>query len=346
MSRETCKRIVGLVFNGCLLIASGTAFAADDFYKGKTISMMVSGSGQYDAYARLVAKYLSKHIPGNPNVVAKPMNGAGGLKVANYIYNVAPKDGTEIGAVHSHIPTITFFSQEGAQYDATKLSWIGNATAEVFIGYMWHTSPVQSLAEAQAKESIVGGGSRGTAAVDLAILSNALVKTKFKIVTGYQTSANIQLAVERGEVNGHFGTSWSNISSNKAEWVREKKIKVIAQFGQKKAPDLQDVPLITRAVANPDDRKAFEIFLARQDTGKPFFGPPGMPSDRLEILRTAFTASMRDPAFIEEAHKAELETVAPMTGQELEAFVKDVFQSPPAYAKRINDILANFGKAN
>jgi tripartite-type tricarboxylate transporter receptor subunit TctC len=345
--RSWGRRIFRLSAGSCLfLFAFEAPVSAADFYKDKTISMMVSGAGTYEVYARLIAKTMPKYIPGNPVIVVKPMSGAGGLKVANYIYNVAPKDGTEIGAVHSHIPTITFFQKEGAQYDPTQFSWIGNASAEVFIGYMWHTSPVQSLDEARVKESIVGGGSRGTGAVDLAVLANAMAGTKFKIVTGYATSQNIQLAVERGEVNGHFGTSWSNISSGRANWLREGKIKVITQFGREKAADLQDVPLITSAVSNPDDRKAFEIFLSRQDTGKPFFGPPGMPKDRLEILRTAFTATLKDPTFLQDAQKAELEAVSPMSGEEMDAFVKDIFKSPPAYAKRINDILEDFGKTH
>jgi tripartite-type tricarboxylate transporter receptor subunit TctC len=328
-----------------LLGAAGTASAAD-FYEGKTISIMVSGGGTYDYYARMLTRVMPRYIPGKPNMIVKEMIGAGGLRAANYIANVAPKDGTEIAGVHGHIPTIPFFQPQGAQYDPTKLSWIGSATQEVYMGYVWNTSPVQSFRDAQIKEAVVGGGALGTASVDIPVLANEMAGTKFRVITGYATSRDIQLAVERGELNGHLGTTWTNILSGQPEWLKGNKIKVIAQFGKTKHPELMSVPLLTEFVPNPEDRKALEVFLSRQDTGKPYFAPPGIPKDRLDILRKAFDAAIKDPDFLADAEKAKLDVVGPMTGQQIEGFLAETFKSPPAYAKRINDIFDEFSKTH
>jgi tripartite-type tricarboxylate transporter receptor subunit TctC len=331
-----------------LLVACGLAAApakAEDFYKDKTITINVSGSGTYDRYARLVGEYLTKYIPGHPTVVVKQMSGASGLKATNYIYNNAPKDGTELAGTHGHIPTIPFFRKQGVHYDPTKLGWIGSATKEVYIAYVWHTSPVQSMEDARVKTIDVGGQALGSMSVDAAVLANATMGTKFKIITGYAGSAETALAVERGEINGHMGTTYTNLLSSHPDWIKDKKAKIIAQFGTKKYKAMPDVPLLTDYILKPDDKKAVQLFLARQETGKPYFAPPGIPPERLKILRDAFDKAVHDPQLIEEAHKANLDIDDPMTGDDIEKFIAEVFSSPPSYAKRINDIFAKFGKA-
>jgi tripartite-type tricarboxylate transporter receptor subunit TctC len=326
------------------LMAAAPAFAAEDFYKGKTITINTSGSGSYEAYARLFAKYMPKYIPGEPAMVVKQMSGASGLKVTNYLYNVAPKDGTEIAGVHGHLLTLSMFNPQGVQYDPLKFNWLGSATKELYLAYVWNaTSPAKSMEEARVKEAIAGGQAVGSMSIDIAILANALIGTKFKIVTGYGGSAETKLAVERGEIHAHLGTPLATMMASTPEWITEKKVTVIAQFGQTRHAMLPDSPLLTNFVQNPEDRKALELFLARQETGKPYMAPPGVPADRLAILRKAWESAMADPGFQEDAKKARLDIDGPMNGQEVERFLAVVSQTPPAAAKRINDIFDSYG---
>ena len=342
---HSVRRGVTLSLAAVALLAGGAggAFAAEDFYKGKQVSIMVSGAGSYDAYARLLAKYLPKYIPGEPNFIVKNMTGASGLKAANYIYNAAPKDGTEIAGTHGHIPTIAVFRDQGVQYDATKLAWIGSVTKEIFMGYVWHNAPIQSMLDARTKEAIVGGQALGSMSIDIPVLANAMMGTRFKIVTGYSGSNEVRLAIERGEIHGVFGTAWSSLMNGQPDWIANKSIKVVAQFGEKAHPELPGVPSLLDFVVKPEDRQALQAFLARQETGKPYFAPPGTPPERLAILRRAFDAAVRDPAFLEEAAKSNLDVDGPMTGQEIEALVVRMSKTPPAVAQRINDVFDRFG---
>jgi tripartite-type tricarboxylate transporter receptor subunit TctC len=340
---RTVKVLAGL-FAGVAMAAltAGDASAQQDFYKGKQISIFTSGTGSYEAYARILAKYLPRYIPGEPSIVVKQLQGASGLKAANYIYNNAPKDGLEIAGTHGHIPTVPVFNDQGVQYDPTKLSWIGSITKEVYIGYMWHTSPVKKFEDARTKESIVGGQAIGSMSIDIPILANAMMGTKFKVVTGYSGSAEARLALERGEINGVFGTAWTALNSAQPEWIKDKKVNIVAQFGFKRHKEMPDVPLITDFVLDPQNKKALEAFLARQETGKPYFAPPGVPADRLAILRTAFDKAVNNPEFVAECIKSDLDVDDPMTGQEIEKFVAEMAKTPPELAKRIENALAAY----
>jgi tripartite-type tricarboxylate transporter receptor subunit TctC len=329
---------------GMLALAAAPASAADDFYKGKVISIHTSGSGSYEAYARLLAKYMPKYIPGEPTIIVKNMSGASGLKAANYIYNVAPKDGTEIAGTHGQIPLQPLFSTEGIQYDPSKLSWLGSATKETYIAYMWNTSPVQSMEEARVKESIVGGQALGSMSIDIAVLANEMMGTKFKIVTGYSGSQETRLAVERGEIHGHVGTAYTTILKENPEWITDKKIKIISQFGLTKHKDMANVPFLLDYVIKPEDKEAVKLFLSRQETGKPYFAPPGIPKDRLEILRKAFDSAVNDPGFVGDANKQSLDVIDPMNGPEMEEFVARMMKTPTAYGKRIDDTFRAWAK--
>jgi tripartite-type tricarboxylate transporter receptor subunit TctC len=286
---------------------------------------------------------MVKHIPGEPTLVVKQMRGASGLKAANYIYNNAAKDGTELAGTHGHIPTIPIFRPQGVHYDPTKFNWIGSATREVYIGYVWHTSPVQSMEDARVKSASVGGQAVGSMSIDIAVLANAMMGTKFKIITGYSGSAETQLAVERGELQGHFGTTWTNISTAQPAWLKEKKIKVIAQFGETKHRDLMDVPLLGDYVIKPEDKAALAAFLARQETGKPYFAPPGVPAERLALLRKAFNAAIKDKDYLAEMAKAGLDVLDPMTGEDIDAYVAKYAKTPKSAADRINKIFTDYG---
>lgn len=315
--------------------------AADDFYKGRRVSLIVSGGGTYEEYARLVAKYLPKYIPGEPSFIVKEMPGSSGLKATNYMYNVAPKDGSEIAAVHGHIPSAPIFNATGAEYDPTKLAWIGSITKEIYVGYMWHTAPVQTMAEIFTKQSIVGGGAVGSLSIDMPMLTNEMLGTKFKIITGYVINEEGNLAVQRGELHGKFGTTWTNLLTQQGQLLKDKSIKVIAQFGRRKHKDLPDVPLLLDT-AKGDDRTALELYLARQETGKPYLAPPGTPKERLDTLRRGFDAVMKDPQFIADCEKASLEVSEPMNGAEIESFIAEMSKASPAAIKRLNDVFAKF----
>jgi tripartite-type tricarboxylate transporter receptor subunit TctC len=326
-----------------LLAAAGPAFAADDFYKGKQITIFASGTGTYEAYARFFARHLPKYLPGEPTVIVKSLTGAAGLKAANYIYNNAPRDGTEIAAVHGQIPTVPFLDSTGVQYDPNKLGWLGNSTKEVYIGYMWQTSPVQSFDEALKKESIVGGPSLGSASIDLPVLANALVGTKFKIVSGYASQEEVQIAIERGEVNGLMGTSWTTINRTHPDWIKDKKISIIAQFGQTKHKELQDVPLMLDQ-AKGENRQALALYLARQETARPWLAPPGLPPERLALLRKAWSSVIKDKDFLADVTKADLELVEPMSGEELQAFVAKMSETPKSAIELLNKTFAGYSE--
>jgi hypothetical protein len=316
--------------------------AAQDFYKGKTISIILSGGGTFESWARLLAKYMPKYIPGGPNMIVKSMTGAAGLRAANYMYNLAPKDGTEIAGVHGQVPTLPLFNRQGVQYEPTRFAWLGSVTSGLYVAYAWHTSSVQSLEEALLREMIVGGQSVGSIPVDVPVLANNLLGTKLKIVTGYQGAPEAKLAVERGEINGEFGTLLTTLRSSNGDWFRDKKIKIIAQFGATRRKDLPDVPVLSEFAKNADDRAALDLYLSRQATDKPYLAPPGTPPDRLAILRKAFDQAVYDPEFRAEAARLELVVDGPMTGQELAAFIDKAFQTPPSAAQRVSDILNSF----
>jgi hypothetical protein len=232
----------GFVLNLALSIgAAGQLAAADgdnDFYNGKQIRLIVStdAGGAYDTYARLLAQVLREHIPGNPTIIVQNMPGAAGLKAANYIYNSAPRDGTVIAGTHSSVPTGPLTSPGAALYDVNRLSWIGSITSDPYIGYVWHTAPINSLEDAKSIEVVMGGMSVGTAGTDLSILAKEMFGLKFKIVTGYKASTDVKLAMEKGEVQGTFANAWSSVKAADPEFLTEKKIRIIVQHGSTDVP--------------------------------------------------------------------------------------------------------------
>ncbi len=322
------------------------AESAEDFYKGKQIRLIVStdAGGAYDIYARLLAQVLRDHIPGNPTIIVQNMPGAGGLKAANYIYNTAPRDGTVIAGTHSSIPTGPLTAPGAAVYDVNKLSWIGSITSDPYIGYVWHTSPIMTLEDTRTTEVIMGGVSVGTAGVDLAILAKEMFGLKFKIVTGYKSSTDIKLAMERGEVQGTFANGWSSIKTADPELLTEKKIRIIVQHGFKKHPELPDVPLIFDLAKTEADRQALTFMLARQEAAKPYFAPPEIPADRLALLRRAFDATVSDPKFVTLAKRAGITLDDPMTAGELASLVTRLSQTPSSVVQRVSRMLTDFNK--
>jgi tripartite-type tricarboxylate transporter receptor subunit TctC len=329
------------------LLLSFPALAAEDpeaFYKGKQIHLIASTDpgGLYDIYGRLFAPFLADHIPGHPTIVVQNMPGAGGLKMVNYIYNTAPKDGTVIGATHSSIPTAPLTSPYEAEFDVNKIGWLGSITSDPYVGYFWNTSPVQSLEEAKTKEAIMGGVNVGSTGVDMAIIGRELLGLKYKIVIGYKSANEVKVAMERGEIHGNAAQGWNSLKVASPQLLSEKKVNVFVQYAFKPHRDLPNVPLFMSLARNDEEKQALTFILARQEAAKPYFVAPGVPADRLAALRKAFDDTVKDPKFLAMADKAAASIDDPMTGQELATLVNKLSQTPRAVVDRVNKIFTDY----
>jgi len=316
----------GTLLAGAML-APAQAAAPTDFYKGRTIFVIVgfTPGGGYDLYARLVAQHLGKHIPGNPAVVTQNMPGAGSLKAVNYLYAVAPKDGTVIGTFGREQIVAPLFGQ--ANFDAAKLSWLGSVTREVSVCVSWYQSPIKSWNDAMTRQFTAGGSAAGADPDNFTRLYKNVFGANIRLATGFPGTSDITLAMQRGEVDGLCGFSWSTIKSHYASWLQDKKINILIQAGTKRSPDLPNVPLATEFAKSPEQRQILDFVLGTQVTARPFAAPPGIPAERKAILRTAFDETMKDPAFLAGAQKLQLE-VNPVSGTEVDAVVASLYATP------------------
>ena len=311
-----------------------------EFYKGKNVDLMVgySAGGGYDVYARMLARYIGKHIPGNPTVVVKNLDGAGSLRLANALYNQLPKDGTVFGTVARGAAFDPLLGNKAAQFDASKFSWIGSANDEVSVCVAWHTSGITKIEDTFDKELVVGGTGPSADTDQFPRIVNGVLGTKMKIVTGYPGGNDVSLAMERGEVQGRCGWSWSSVISTRKDWYDSKKINVLVQMSLAKHPDLPNVPLVLDLAKTPEQKQILTLVFARQALGRPFLAPPGVPADRLAALRKAFMDTMKDPEFIAEADKAKLE-ITPIDGEKVQQIVVDAYKVDPAIAKKTEELL-------
>ncbi|HEY4748219.1 MAG TPA: hypothetical protein VIH38_11650, partial [Steroidobacteraceae bacterium] len=287
---------------------------------------------------RAVARHIGAHIPGNPAVIVQNLPAAGGMVMTNQLYASAPRDGSVIGAPINGIPTAPLLAPAGAHFDATRLIWLGSTNREPYVAFVWRTAPVQSLAELRTRELIVGATAPGTTMVDFPLLTNDILGTKFRIVRGYEGTPQINTAIERGELEGQGGIGWAAVKAQVPQWITERKIKVIAQYGLKRHPDLADVPTMLELANSDPDRQALTMLFARTEYGRPYFLPPEVPAARVEALRRAFDATMRDPAFVSDAAKLQLE-IDPMTGEAVQSLVGDLAATPPDVVARVRAIL-------
>ncbi len=292
--------------------------AGDGFYKGRQLTLLVGSGpgGGYDTLARTVARNWPKHIPGSPHMIVQNMPGASSLTMASHVFHVAARDGSVVGLGNNAMPTGPILYPTAARFDAAKLSWIGGPSRDAQVVAVWHNAPVQTMDELFHKELIVGGDAVGSAPVDYPVAANAILKTKFKVVSGYKGTDAIDLAMERGEVFGNGGLGWVSAKVRNAEKISSGRLKIIAQYGFKPHPDLPNVPVF-RLPDNELDRQVLEILYARDETGRPFFAPPGIPAERLKILRASFEAMIKDSEFLAEAKKINL-SINPVTATELE----------------------------
>lgn len=321
-----------------LFMASSSARAESvaDFYRGKTVNVLigVGVGGEYDIQARLVARHIGKHIPGNPTVVPQNMTGAGGLRMINYLYNVAPKDGTAIGMVANSFPAMQAAGIAGVQFDAAQMQWIGTIAPVVETMAVWSASGVKSIEDARKREVVAGASGRGAITFIYPQMMNEFLGTKFKIVTGYPGGNQINLAMERGEVEARNNT-WSSWKATKAAWLAEKKITVIAQAGPR-AADL-DAPSVEDAASTPEERQLIELVVSGTQLGRPL-ATNAAPAERVAALRAAFAATMKDPEFLAEAKSLNFE-VDPVVGEKMQRVVEKVLATPKAIAAKAKGLL-------
>ena len=340
MRVATFPRALALLAAMALAPSTARAQSPADFYKGRNVDLYVGYSvgGAYDLYARVIARHLGKHIPGNPTIVPKNMEGAGSLRLANWLYRVGPKDGSALGTIGRGTAFDPLLGSRGAQFQADKFTWIGSANNEVSVCVAWKTSGITSLEQTLSKELVVGGTGAAADTDQFPKILNGVLGTKFKIVTGYPGGNDVTMAMERGEVNGRCGWSWSSVLATHKRWVDDKSIAVLAQLSLSKHPDLPDVPLIMDFAKSEDQQQIFKLIFARQVMGRPYLAPPGVPADRAAALRQAFMDTMKDPEFLAEAEKSQLE-ITPVPGEEVEKLVKDLYQTPKAIAAKAAEFI-------
>jgi tripartite-type tricarboxylate transporter receptor subunit TctC len=343
METTTLQMLIRLTTSAMMLalaVLPGNADPIADFYKGKTIGMIVGGSagGGYDVLGRTIGQFIGRHIPGNPSVVARNMPGAGGMLAMNYLFNTAEKDGTVIGVVQSNTPLEPLFGTKEARYDAAKFAWLGTPSVEIAVVLVWHTVPVYSVDDLKAKETTMGvSGTQSTQAF-LGRLMNATIGTKMKLVHGYKGLNDTFLAMERGELDGYPGVYYSALSSTRPNWLPDKLARAILQIGPDMQPELANVPAALDFVSNPEDRQLMQAAVATQALGRPLVMTPGVPADRVAAMRKALAMTFVDPDFQAVAKKIGLVVNAPRTGQQLQDIITQAYASPPGVVDRLRKL--------
>jgi tripartite-type tricarboxylate transporter receptor subunit TctC len=328
---------------GILLGAAAGALPARadpvaEFYKDATINLYIGfpAGGGYDIYGRLVARHLGRHIPGNPKIVPQNMVGAGGIRAANFLYSAAPKDGTAIGIIPDTAPSEELLGTQGVAYVSKNFNWIGRITSSINVQAFWHTSKITSIADLMQRESVVGGSGPAAPAVTYPKALNALVGTKMKVVTGYGGAAESCLAMERGEVDGCL-TAWTTVKVAKRQWLDEKKANIVIQWGDKRHPELPDIPAMVELGKTPEDRAVLGLYASATELGKSLLAPPGVAPARVKALRDAFSAMLRDPEVLAEVQKLNLDW-DPMVGEELQGYIERVSNVPTELIARAKAI--------
>mgnify|MGYP003344360715 CR=1 FL=1 len=319
------------------LVTTAHSQPAEDFYRGKTINLVI-GTGEgggYDFSARLVAQFLPDFIPGRPTIVPRNMPGAGSIAAAEYVYNVAPRDGLTLLIVQ---PTFLLekINDRARKYEPEKFSWIHRVDESVVMGVTWHKSPAQSVAEAKQKQVVIAANAAAGTSATIPWALNKMIGTKYKVVLGYDSSANMGFALEKGEADSLGSTSWDYLET-KREWFEKKLVTIPYVITLNRFRKLPDVPTVLELVNNDLDRNALKLIASTSTVGRAFMSTPDVPAERVEILRKAFDAMVKDPKFLAEAEKRRL-GVDPMGGEELRAIVADVMRQPPDVVERMKEV--------
>jgi tripartite-type tricarboxylate transporter receptor subunit TctC len=322
-------RLALAVLTVLLTAVPGRAQSVADFYRGKTVQLLIGYTvgGNYDLNARVLARHIGKHIPGNPNVVPQNMAGAASLRLANFLYNVAPKDGSVFGMVGRGVPMDPLLGTGASKYDSRRLTWIGSVSDETTVCVTWHTSKIRSWDDMLSTPFLVGG--QGAASSDdmFPIMIRNIFGVKLRLVAGYPGGNEINLAMERGEIDGRCGWSWGSVKATRSDWLNRKAINLPLQIALRGAPDLPHVPLVTNFARNERDRQILRLVLSRQQMAWPFAAPPELPNEHAAALRAAFDATMRDPDYLAETKQRGLE-VAPMSAAEIDTLIGELYQTP------------------
>jgi len=322
-----------------LVLQSVLAQSGEEFLKGKTVSLYIgfTPGGSYDYFGRVAARHMSRHIPGEPTIVARSMPGAGSLQAANFLYSQAPKDGTAWGIVSQTLALEEVLGNPAVRYKAAEFSWIGRLTSIVEVYYVWKTSKATSIEDARLYEIPMAGTGPGSPSEGYPLLLNAFANTKFKIISGYTGSTQGMLAMERGEVDGGL-TSWNTLRRTKQDWIRNHDVNILVQFVSERYPQLRGVPTLLDMATTPDARRALAFYVSGAEMGRSLLVPPGIPPDRVAVLRAAFDATMKDPEFIAEVERSGQE-FQPGSGAQVEQLVKDVSSVPSEIVGRVKTIL-------
>ncbi|HLH98735.1 MAG TPA: tripartite tricarboxylate transporter substrate-binding protein [Xanthobacteraceae bacterium] len=348
ISRRMCvwssarSRAIGCLALVLACLAGSSAGAEDvaDFYRGKNVSLVVGSSsgGGYDTMARAIARFIGRHIPGNPTIVVRNMPGAGGIIALNSIYNTAERDGTVLALVQNNTPLEPLFGTKQARYDATRLNWLGTPSFEVAMVLLWHTVPVNSVDDLRQNETQVGASGANSTPAFYARLLNATLGTKMKLVNGYPGQNEALLAMERGELDGYPSTFLSALTSTRPTWLPQKLAKAIVQYGPERATELGDVPFAPDLVQNQDDKLLMEAGFAPLALGRPLVMPPDVPPDRVAAIRQALDDTFKDPDFLAEGDRLGLGLNAPRTGAQLAEVIARAYRSPPHIVERLQKL--------
>lgn len=332
---------IALTMSSSLVRAQG---ADEEFYKGKIVRIVVPTppGGLYDTYSRMLASHMPRHLAGSPTFILQHMAGAAGLVSANYMANLAPRDGSAIAAAYSATITAPLLSPDAAKFEVKTFAWIGSISKDPFVAYVWNTARAKTLDEMKNQEILVGGTAVGSAPIDYAIFAKNLFGLKLKIVTGYAGTSEVNLAMQRGEIEGTFGFGWNSLKSGQAAWLKERQVILVTQFGATRHPELPEVPAFAELVRNDADREALDLYLPRQEYSRPYYAPPGLPPTRLTALRRAFDATIKDPVFLAEADKLKVPVDGPATGEEIAAAADRIAATSPAVVRRVVDMFTNF----
>jgi tripartite-type tricarboxylate transporter receptor subunit TctC len=332
MRAFTGGSFVVVTFLALALLAPSTA-AADpvaDFYRGKSISLVIATApgGDYDLRARLLSRHIGRHIPGNPTIVPRNMPGGVGIQAMNFMANVAPKDGTALHAIMQNMSTHQALGGTGVEFDTRKFFWIGNTTDTPNVINSWHTTGIKTIQDVMTQELVVGAPGQATNSVYYPKALNELAGTKFRIVSGYPGGNDVNLAMERGEVGGRGSNSWASWKATKPDWLRDKKIFILVQFALKRDPELADIPTAIELTKKDDDKAVMTFLSADIPISRAYVTTPGVPADRVNALRRAFDATMKDPEFVAEAKKLNMD-MRPSTGEEAQRY-SDLIANTPA----------------
>jgi tripartite-type tricarboxylate transporter receptor subunit TctC len=338
-------RQCGFILCTALLTMPAQADSVADFYQGKTVEITVPGSsgGDYDLRARMVARHLARHIPGQPQIVVRNMPGGIGIAAANHLANSAPKDGTTLTIVFQNMPVLQAIGASGIQFDVRHFNWIGNTTDGPNVVNSWHTTGITKIEQVMTQELVVGASGTGSSGYVYPAAMNALLGTKFKIVGGYPGGNEINLAMEKGEVGGSGSNSWASWKSGHPHWITEKKINILVQVALKRAADLPNVPLMSELAKNDEDRQVLTFLSADMGIARAFATTPGTPPERVAALRNAFQAMLRDADFIAETRKVQMD-ISPSSGEEAHRVAASMLDVSPAVLSKAKALLTGPAK--